>query len=176
MLTTKVKPTEQLVRIAREYAIEAHGDQKYGEHDYVYHLDAVAFLAKPYGIFAQALAYLHDVGEDTPKTREELAAMFGEDLAQMVEWISDEEGDTRAERKAKTHAKLKGLNAALPRELLTLLVKLFDRVSNVRKSSHGGNVQKLEMYRGEQPAFKEAVYREGQPEALWAELESLLAA
>ncbi len=174
MLTTKIKPTSKLVQAAREYAVDAHHGQKYGKHDYVYHLDLVAYLAKPYGHFAQALGYLHDVVEDTTKTREDIAHLFGEDIAQMVEWISDEEGATRAERKLKTHAKLKALDASLPREFITLVVKLCDRLANVRKSHHEDNSKMLTKYRGEHAAFKDAVYREGQPSELWLELDRLL--
>ncbi len=34
---------------ARAFALEAHGEQKYGDHPYAYHLDAVAAIAAPYG-------------------------------------------------------------------------------------------------------------------------------
>ncbi len=174
MLKTKIEPTESLVQAAREYAVEVHQGQKYGDYEYVYHLDSVAYLASSYGIFARALGYLHDVVEDTRKTRDDIERRFGDDLAQMVAWISDEDGATRSERKEKTQAKLKALDATLPREFITLVVKVCDRLSNVRKSAVEGNNKKLSIYRGEHTAFRDAVYRDGQPEEMWSELEKLL--
>ena len=52
---------DSLEREARDYAIAAHGDQKYGEHPYVGHLDAVAEIVRPDGELAVAVAYLHDL-------------------------------------------------------------------------------------------------------------------
>ncbi len=48
-------------RRARDFAIAAHGEQRYGDHPYVFHLDAVAALLAPYGVDAQTIGYLHDV-------------------------------------------------------------------------------------------------------------------
>jgi (p)ppGpp synthase/HD superfamily hydrolase len=56
---------------AREFAIKAHGEQKYGEFPYSVHLDEVATIAKPYGESAEIVAYLHDVIEDTSVTKKE---------------------------------------------------------------------------------------------------------
>jgi (p)ppGpp synthase/HD superfamily hydrolase len=63
---------------ARTWAISQHGNQKYGEHPYSVHLDAVANIAKPFGELAEVVAYLHDVVEDTDVTIEQVSAEFGE--------------------------------------------------------------------------------------------------
>lgn len=51
------------VRQARDVAIAAHGDQRYGTHPYVHHLDAVAAILEPFGTAAQIVGYLHDTIE-----------------------------------------------------------------------------------------------------------------
>lgn len=83
-----------LVTRAREFAIKYHGDQKYGDKPYVYHLDCVfnklecvfqvdgeSFQYTPnYG----AVAYLHDILEDTDCEYEDLEKNFGYVVADNV--------------------------------------------------------------------------------------------
>lgn len=86
--------------------MKAHGEQRYGDQPYVYHLDGVAGLLLPYGRTAQVIGYLHDVVEDTPVTVADIERTFGGLIAQCVALLTDEPGETRAARKAKTYAKL----------------------------------------------------------------------
>ena len=58
---------------------------------------------------------------------------------------------------------------------IALLVKVADRLANVRACVQDRREKLWARYRGEHPAFKAAAYRRGQCEPLWAELESLLA-
>jgi (p)ppGpp synthase/HD superfamily hydrolase len=57
---------------ARKFAIERHGNQKYGEHPYSTLLDEVAAIASKYGEKAAVIAHLHDVVEDTNTKAEEM--------------------------------------------------------------------------------------------------------
>jgi (p)ppGpp synthase/HD superfamily hydrolase len=61
-------PSIEPVSRARAFAIKAHGEQRYGDQRYSFHLEAVAELLHPFGIDAQTVGYLHDVVEDTPLT------------------------------------------------------------------------------------------------------------
>jgi len=157
---------------ARSFAIEAHGDQRYGEKPYVVHLDAVAALASPYGDDAAAIAYLHDTGEDTATTLDEIEREFGPRIAACVALVTDEPGSNRKERKAKTYAKLAGVSG---RNEVALVVKAADRLANVRACVHDRNRGLWEMYRREHRVFRESVYRSSLCEPLWAELDVLLA-
>ena len=89
---------------ARSYAIQMHGDQKYGVHPYVHHLDAVVALLRPYGEQAQVVGFLHDVVEDTDATVADIAERFGTLVAGCVALLSDAPGANRKERKARTYA------------------------------------------------------------------------
>lgn len=159
---------------ARSFALSAHGDQRYGSRPYVVHLDAVADLLSPYGTEAQVVAYLHDVVEDTHITENDVRARFGALIADCVALLTDAPGNTRAERKAATYGRLAAVRGAGE---LALVVKAADRLANVRACvfDDGQRGRRLwEVYRHEHPAFRQAAYRPGLCEPLWAELDTLL--
>ena len=143
----------------------------YGDQPYASHLDAVAELVTPYGEDAVVVAYLHDTVEDTDATIEEIDAAFGPHVAACVSLLTDEPGQNRKERKAKTYKKLAGVSG--PTEL-ALVVKTADRLANVRACLSDRKQGLWEMYRGEHPAFRSSVYRPGLCDTLWLELDSSL--
>lgn len=158
----------QKVKMARNFAIQAHGDQKYGDDPYIRHLDDVAMLAASYGHLAIVVAYLHDVIEDTDKTAGDIRAHFGSIVTASVLTCTDKPGRNRRERKARTNEKLSdSMNTT------ALIVKACDRLANVRECVRT-NDSRIEMYRREYPAFREAAYRAGLCESVWAELDELM--
>jgi (p)ppGpp synthase/HD superfamily hydrolase len=164
--------TRDTVARARAFAVEAHGDQRYGEHPYAVHLDAVADLARPYGADAETVAYLHDVVEDTLVPPDRVRESFGDLVADCVALVTDAPGANRSERKMHTNAKL--AEVAGDRQL-ALIVKACDRLANLRQSAHGAPGSKLDMYRAEHPAFRDAAYRPRLCDELWAEMDRVLA-
>lgn len=165
------------VRHAREWAIEKHGDQKYGKgpdaKPYAYHLGAVAAIAAPYGEVAEVVAWLHDVVEDTRTTEEQVRAEFGDRIARLVAYLTDEPGESRAARKARTNEKL----AAVPEEdWIALVVKASDRLANLRESVKPGEKSEwmLVTYRDEHAAFREAAFRPGLCDGIWAEIDGII--
>lgn len=69
-----------IVTRAREFAIQYHGDQKYGDKPYVHHLDCVfnkLDCSFPYNEKYGCVAYLHDILEDTDCEYEDLEKNFG---------------------------------------------------------------------------------------------------
>ena len=163
--------TSELIARARAFALQAHGGQRYGERPYSYHLDAVAALLGPYGEAAQVVGYLHDVVEDTPVPLERVRETFGDHVAECVALVTDEPGESRSEKKARTNAKL---SKVWGDARLALVVKAADRLANLRASAQDGGASKLEMYRREHPAFREAAFRSGLCDDLWAEIEQIL--
>lgn len=157
---------------ARTFAIRAHADQKYGDRPYSFHLDAVADLAAPHGEEAVVVAYLHDSVEDTSTTLNEVEALFGAKVAACVGLLTDEPGANRTERKAKTYAKLARVRGESE---LALVVKVADRLANVRACVTDRKRSLWEIYRGEHATFRAAAYRTGHCDSLWFELDSLLA-
>jgi (p)ppGpp synthase/HD superfamily hydrolase len=161
-----MQTANQLVWSARTFAGHAHGDQKYGSGEpYVCHLDDVATIVEGYGTTAEVIAYLHDVVEDTSVTADDMRAEFGAFVAECVEYVTDCKGANRRERKAATNAKLREVPAT---HNLALVVKAADRLANLRR---GG---KVDMYRREHAAFRDAVYRPGLCDAFWLEMDEIL--
>jgi (p)ppGpp synthase/HD superfamily hydrolase len=71
---------------ARAFAIVRHGDQRYGQRPYVTHLAAVRAVLRDFDIGGAlgVAAWLHDLVEDTPTTRDEVAERFGPAVAALV--------------------------------------------------------------------------------------------
>lgn len=156
---------------ARVFAIKAHGDQKYGDRPYSFHLDMVVANLAPYGKQAQVMGYLHDVVEDTSVTKEQVEEEFGSLIGECVGLLTDEPGANRKERKAKTYEKLSHVSGP---QQLALVVKAADRLANVKACVADGNRSLLMVYLGEQATFKAAAYRPSLCDPLWAELDDLL--
>lgn len=156
---------------ARAFAVQAHGDQTYGDKPYSFHLDMVAGNLAPYGEQAQVVGYLHDVVEDTNVTKEAVEEEFGSFVAECVGLLTDEQGANRKERKAKTYEKLSRVSGPTQ---LALVVKVADRLANVKACAADGKRALWEVYLSEQATFKGAAYRAGLCDPLWAELDELL--
>lgn len=156
---------------AREFALERHGDQKYGEQPYSVHLDEVARISSSYGSKATVIAYLHDVVEDTETTLDEIRTVFGEFVSNCVSILTDESGINRKARKHKTYKKMAAVSG---REELALLVKAADRLANLRASNAQNNQKKLDLYKNEHAVFKESVYRPDLCEPIWDEIERII--
>ena len=82
-----------------------HAEQSYGHLPYAAHLDAVADVLRRIGHgddpVLMSAAYLHDAIEDQGVTREQIAARFGERVADIVDAVSDPPGDDRAARRPR---------------------------------------------------------------------------
>jgi (p)ppGpp synthase/HD superfamily hydrolase len=159
------------VNAARAYALSMHGAQMYGAHPYSHHLDAVAATLAPHGQEAQVIGYLHDVVEDTGATVADVRTRFGNKVAACVELLTDAPGANRKERKSKTYAKLSRVTGA---EELALVVKVADRLSNVRACVVDAHRELWSLYRGEHTVFKTSAFRPGLCDELWFELDDLM--
>ena len=152
---------------AREFAIRAHGSQKYGPRDYVTHLDKVVAILHEFGyddyVYVCA-GYLHDTIEDTQTKWEDVCQEFGSEVADIVFAVTDEQGNNRHERHLKTYPKIAANKKAT-------IVKLADRIANVRHSIDTGN--KVDMYKKEYHDFKQALFTL-ENEQFWQVLDFLL--
>lgn len=116
------------VERAREYAIHHHAEQMFGEQPYYYHLDMVHAIAVKFGLGKEyeIAAYLHDLLEDTPLTKEELAQEFGEEIADMVFCVSGF-GENRQEKQKDIHTKMQN-------NYKSINLKMCDRLANLKTS------------------------------------------
>ena len=160
---------------AREYACKAHEevDQTYGDNlPYSYHLDAVAELVKDYVYTYQIVAYLHDVVEDTKRSLNDVKYRYGPHITELVGLLTDEKGPNRKTRKELTNKKLSKACSVGHQE--ALVVKVADRLANVRYCVKVGDKKRLKMYKKEYKDFKLAVHREDLCEDFWVELDELM--
>ncbi|RJQ25427.1 HD domain-containing protein [Candidatus Parcubacteria bacterium] len=164
---------------AREFAVKAHGSQMYGDLPYSAHLDAVASLARPYGLTCEAIAYLHDVAEDTDTDHYDIWCEFGDPIAACVYLVTDPvttPGANRKVRKALANAKLNDVRI-VGRYPEVLIVKACDRLANMLSCSQperfGGNPGLFKMYAREYEAFRAACWTPGLCDSIWAELDQL---
>lgn len=124
-----------IVEKARVFATAAHAAvaqmRKYTYEPYIVHpADVVSIVSTvPHTDAMLAAAWLHDVVEDTGVTNETIRAEFGEEVADLVGWLTDvsrpEQGN-RSTRKAIDRAH----TAMAPAEAQT--VKLADLISNTK--------------------------------------------
>ena len=140
-----------LVQRARVMALEAHGDQRYGDIPYEYHLREVAGIVRPPlspfdgDDIVIAAAWLHDAVEDTDLTLNDIRKELGGKVARLVDCVTDEPGNNRSERKAGMYKKL----SSGPWEARRL--KLADRIANTKASIE--NPELNSMYAREFPEF-----------------------
>lgn len=123
------------VRRAYYYAEQAHDGQfrRSGE-PYVTHPLAVAGILSDMHMDHQSLmaAMLHDVIEDTGISKTAIKGQFGETVAEMVDGVSKLNKiafSSRAEAQAENFQKMA---LAMARDLRVILVKLADRLHNMR--------------------------------------------
>lgn len=166
---------------ARDFAIRAHGKQKYGDRPYVEHLDQVWQVLIDYGFTQpehQVGAYLHDVLEDCPDREGfypwsvRIRHAFGWYASCVAQFCKDESGANRKERKAATYVRVRAeLEHVPPAPWLPVaaVVKVADRLANVRNCVDTDNRTTLQMYFKESVAFREAMYVEGMCDDMWAE-------
>ena len=133
----KYLPADQVAQVmqAYEFAAKAHeGQQRYSGEPYISHPVAVATILAELRLDAQTLmaALLHDVIEDTGVPKADIAAMFGEEVAELVDGVSKldkVEFRSRAEAQAESFRKML---FAMVGDMRVILVKLADRTHNMR--------------------------------------------
>jgi len=131
-----LKPEQQeRLRVAFWFGAHAHEGQtrKSGE-PYITHPLAVAGILADIHLDVDSLtaAILHDVVEDTPISRPDIAAQFGDDVANLVEGVTKLgklEFSNPQEAQAENFRKML---MAMARDLRVILIKLADRLHNMR--------------------------------------------
>ncbi|AWI56442.1 RelA/SpoT family protein [Sinorhizobium fredii] len=137
----KYKPdvNEALLNKAYVYAMQKHGQQKRASGDpYISHpLEVAAILTEMHlDESTIAVALLHDTIEDTTATRQEIDELFGEDIGALVEGLTKIKKLDLVTKKAKQAENLRKLLLAISDDVRVLLVKLADRLHNMRTLDH----------------------------------------
>ena len=126
-----------LLRAGR-LAAEAHAPQaRQNGEPYIIHPVAVAEILAGYRMDTAtiATALLHDVVEDTPHSLSEIEARFGPEIARLVDGVTKLSRIEVQSERTKQAENLRKLLLALSEDLRVLLVKLADRLHNMRTLS-----------------------------------------
>jgi GTP pyrophosphokinase/guanosine-3',5'-bis(diphosphate) 3'-pyrophosphohydrolase len=129
------------------YAVRSHGSQKRASGDpYFAHPIEVAGILTDYRMDTATIvtALLHDVIEDTEVTREEIARVFGEEIADLVEGVTKLSKLALGAEYKRQAENLRKFILAISRDVRVLLVKLADRLHNMRTLSFLKNAAKRE--------------------------------
>ncbi len=137
----KYKPdvNEALLNKAYVYAMQKHGKQTRASGDpYISHpLEVAAILTDMHlDESTIAVALLHDTIEDTTATRDEIDELFGEDIGALVEGLTKIKKLDLVTKRAKQAENLRKLLLAVSDDVRVLLVKLADRLHNMRTLDH----------------------------------------
>lgn len=126
---------EALLNRAYVYAMKAHGDQRRASGDpYFSHPIEVAAILTDLKLddATIAAALLHDTIEDTAATRAEIDQLFGKDIGALVEGLTKLKKLDLVTKEAKQAENLRKLLLAIVDDVRVLLVKLADRLHNMR--------------------------------------------
>jgi guanosine-3',5'-bis(diphosphate) 3'-pyrophosphohydrolase len=137
----KYKPdvNEALLNKAYVYAMQKHGKQTRASGDpYISHPLEVAAILTEMRLDEStiAVALLHDTIEDTSATRAEIDELFGEDIGRLVEGLTKIKKLDLVTKRAKQAENLRKLLLAISDDVRVLLVKLADRLHNMRTLEH----------------------------------------
>ena len=137
----KYQPGADLDVLARAYQFSAashQGQQRASGEPYLSHPLAVANLLVDFkmDVTTVTAGLLHDVLEDTTATKADLEREFGKEIAELVDGVTKIGKlafSSREERQAENFRKML---VAMARDLRVLMIKLADRLHNMRTLHH----------------------------------------
>ena len=122
------------IRAAYELAAKAHSDQrrKSGEPFIMHPIAVAAIVAEELELGDNPVisAFLHDVVEDTAYTVEDIRAMFGDDVAFLVDTVTKRKKDSYEHSKQVDN--YRQILESVHYDIRALLIKLADRLHNMR--------------------------------------------
>jgi GTP diphosphokinase / guanosine-3',5'-bis(diphosphate) 3'-diphosphatase len=130
---------EALLNRAYVYAMQKHGSQKRASGDpfFGHPLEVAAILTDlKLDDATIAVALLHDTIEDTDATRAEIDQLFGPDIGAIVDGLTKIERLNLVSREEAQAENLRKLLLAISADVRVLLVKLADRLHNMRTLNH----------------------------------------
>jgi len=130
-------PPEQVERVqaAYEFGAAAHrGQKRLSGEPYISHPVAAANVLAELHMDAETLiaAILHDVIEDTPTLKTEVANRFGPEVAELVDGVTKLDQIHFKSRKEAQAESFRKMLLAMVRDIRVVLVKLADRTHNMR--------------------------------------------
>jgi guanosine-3',5'-bis(diphosphate) 3'-pyrophosphohydrolase len=126
---------EAILNRAYVYAMRMHGSQKRASGDpYFAHPIEVAGILTDYRLDTATIvtALLHDVIEDTPVTPADISALFGPEITELVEGVTKLTKLELNNEHTRQAENLRKFILAISKDVRVLMVKLADRLHNMR--------------------------------------------
>ena len=135
------RPSEDvtLIRKAWEFCVKHHeGQMRASGEPYIVHPLEVAEVLAEMKMDSAAIAagLLHDSVEDTPATNEEIQAKFGDQVAHIVEGVTKIDKIQFANREDRQAENVRKMLLAMVEDVRVVLIKLADRLHNMRTLEH----------------------------------------
>ena len=149
----KYHPSDDLTMIEKAYrvAFEAHKDQKRKSGEpYIIHPLCVAIILADLELDKESIVagLLHDVVEDTIMTSEELKEQFGEEVELIVDGVTKLGQLNYSADKVEVQAEnLRKMFLAMAKDIRVILVKLADRLHNMRTAKYWSPAKQKEKAR-----------------------------
>jgi guanosine-3',5'-bis(diphosphate) 3'-pyrophosphohydrolase len=136
LLESYLEP-EQVQEVYRAYlfSAEAHeGQHRMSGEPYIYHPVAAARVLAELRLDHKSIiaAILHDVIEDTPTAKDQIAREFGSEIAELVDGVSKLTQIAFASQAEAQAENFRKMILAMVRDIRVILVKLADRLHNMR--------------------------------------------
>ncbi|HKU58466.1 MAG TPA: bifunctional (p)ppGpp synthetase/guanosine-3',5'-bis(diphosphate) 3'-pyrophosphohydrolase [Gaiellaceae bacterium] len=164
-----------LLTRAFDYAANAHsGQARASGQEFIYHPWGVAKILAELRLDEPTLAaaLLHDVVEDTAADIDEVRAEFGDEIANLVEGVTKL---TRVKFQTREHAEAENyrkLIVAMAEDVRVILIKLADRLHNLRTIEYLGKQKQVQKARETLEVYAPLAHRLGIHALKW-ELEDL---
>jgi len=165
----------ELVRRAFEVAEARHrGQVRRSGEEFIHHPWGVAWICAELHLDEQtiAAALLHDVVEDTEAELEELRAEFGDEIALLVEGVTKLTRTSFQSREQAEAENYRKMIVAMAKDVRVILIKLADRLHNMRTIEYQGKQTQLRKARETLEVYAPLAHRLGIHALKW-ELEDL---
>jgi guanosine-3',5'-bis(diphosphate) 3'-pyrophosphohydrolase len=139
-----------LLEKAYNFTMTAHNGQKRASgEDFVSHPYHVAEILVDLGldVYAVAAAMLHDVVEDTQVTRDQLKKEFGDEICMLVDGVTKLEKIKFNSKEEEQAENLRKMFVAMAKDIRVVLIKLADRLHNMRSLSYLSHERQIAMAR-----------------------------
>ena len=166
---------QEIVRRAYERAVKAHaGQRRLSGEEYVNHpLEVAAILADlQLDAATLAAALLHDTVEDTPLTAEEVEREFGHEVAKLVDGVTKLGRISLRSDQQQQAENIRKMMVAMAEDLRVVLIKLADRLHNMRTLDPLPEVKRRKISRETLDIYAPLAHRLGIGQIKW-ELEDL---
>ncbi len=125
---------DRIADAARFAADSHHGQLRKSGEPYIIHPLEVAKILISYGMDESCIiaSLLHDVIEDTPITKEELAARFSPEIAELVDGVTKLGRINYTSKEEQQVENIRKMLLAMAKDIRVIMIKLADRLHNMR--------------------------------------------